>query len=153
MADEKLSARIETTLISGGFMYIILPDGGGGWGSYKISTANLLAAVNSSISSLQTYQNQAVQTVKQKNQSANYSFALGTDVALENIDFVHVSGTVTIKVGTSPGTSDILPEQTFTSGSLRNTVPKYWAASITLYFTISSGTTDVIINYRQNYNS
>lgn len=146
--EEKLTDQPIITSPTGGVMHIVV-----GGTSYRISTANLLAALTTAISDLQAYDNQAVQTEKQKNQSANYSFALGADVALESIDFIHVSGSVTIKVGTYLGASDVLPEQTFTSDSLRNAVPMYFAGSTTLYFTISSGTTDTIINYRQSYNS
>jgi len=42
MADQKLSQRAVTSLISGGYFYIIIPNGGGGWLSFQIQTSTIL---------------------------------------------------------------------------------------------------------------
>lgn len=154
MADEKLSARASTTTTTGSYLYIIIPDGSGGFQGRKITYSALVSALSSSITTNSTYIAQSVQTSKEASKSADFTFALGSDVALESIDFIWASGTLNVKVGTSVGADDVLPLQTLTSGSLRNTVPKYYSSSTTLYFTLTGGgTIDTLINYRENYNS
>jgi len=152
--DKFLSGKTSTTTTSGGYLYIIIPDGSGGWYSRKIPHTSLVAALQSAITTLQTYTAQALQTDKEASKSANFTFSLGSDVALESIDFIWISGTVNVKVGTTASGNEVLPVQTLTSGSLRNLVQKYYSGATTLYFTLTGGgTIDTIINYRENYNS
>jgi len=152
--DERLSDKAITTIIAGGYTYIILPDGTGGWISHRILISSLLSAVNSSISSLQSYQSQATTTVKEKSKSTAFTTALPADTALDGVDFIWVSGTPNVKVGTTSGANDIISGRTPTNGSpSRNALNKYWLASQTLFFTITGGVVDIIINYRKDYNS
>jgi len=153
LIEEKLSQRTATTIIANGEIHIILPDGLGGFESWRIAVSDFLADINSAITNLETYVNQALKTDKLKNQSADFSKALGSDVKLESIDYIHVSGTPNVKVGTSAGASDVIPPQSFSSGALCNNRIKYFEASTTLYVTITGGTIDIIFNYRQNYNA
>jgi len=144
--DTSTSQLTETTITSGSYIEISIPDGIGGWLSRKISHPNYLAAIN-------TYINQSVQTVKDKNKSSNFTKNLNADTALDGIDFVWVSGSPNVKVGTSIGTGDIISGRTPTSGNpSRNPLAEYFAGATTLYFTITGGAADIITNYRNNYN-
>lgn len=154
MADEKLSAKTSTTTTTGSYLYIIIPDGSGGWLPRKITHANLLAALQSTVDANSAHIAKAEQKNRQASKNADFTVSLGSNVSLEGIDFIWISGTVNVKVGTSLGASDVLPLQTLTSGSLRNLVQKYYSGATTLYFTLTGGgTIDAIINYKPNYNS
>ncbi|MDH4127178.1 MAG: hypothetical protein OEV44_00380 [Spirochaetota bacterium] len=147
MADTKVSQLTETAITSGGYYETSIPDGIGGWLSRKISNSNLFAVVN-------TYIAQSTQTAKEKNKSTNFTKAFGADVAIDGIDFIWVSGTPSVKVGTAPDGNDIISGRTPTGGNAsRNLLSEYFENATTLYFTITSGIIDIIINYRNNYNS
>jgi hypothetical protein len=145
--DTSTSQLIETFLTSGGLIDISIPDGGGGWLSRKITRENLYKI-------LADYIDQSIQTAKDKNKSSNFTKLLGSDVKLESIDFIWVSGTPNIKVGTSLGANDIISGRTPTSGNpSMNPLSDYFGSSTTLYFTITGGAVDIITNSRNNYNS
>lgn len=140
MAKEKLSQRIETQLTESGFVHIILPDGGGGYDSYKISPEALRDLFKNRLEA----------------QTADFTVVLDADTALEGIDFFYNSGSLAIKVGTSLAAKDIISTRTIdvTNQSERVPLYKYYLASQTLYFTLTgTGSIDVIINYKKNYNS
>ena len=140
MAKEKLSQRIETQLIENGFLHIILPDGFGGYNSYKVSPEVLRDLYKDRYAA----------------QTANFTVVLDADTALEGIDFFYVSGSINVKVGTSLAAKDIISTRTIdmTNQSERVFLSKYFASSTTLYFTLTgTGSIDVIINYKKNYNS
>lgn len=155
-ADEKLTDRSYTTTTTGTHIMINIPDAGSptGFTSYRITYAAFLATNNAAIATLQAYDAQAPVTVKEQGKSGNFTNNLSADTKLESIDIIWVSGTPTVKVGTSAGTGNIISGRTPTSGNpSMNILDKYWVGATTLYFTISSGTVDIIINKRENYNS
>ena len=155
MADQKLSDQAYTTTTSGADLFINIPLGGGVFESKRITHSSLLAGNNAAIAVLQAYDTQATQTVKEQGKSGNFTTVLGADVKLESIDIIWVSGTPNVKVGTTGvGTNDVISGRTPTSGSPSiNPLNKYWVGSTTLYFTITGGAVDIIINKRNNYNS
>lgn len=155
MADKKLSELTSTTTTSGSYYETSIPDGAGGWFSRKILHSNILASVTSLISTINTYISQATQTTRHASKTANFTQIMGSDVKLESIDFIYVSGTTTVKVGTSLGANDVISGRTITStNNSLNIISDYFAGATTLYFTLTGGgTIDVITNYRENYNS
>lgn len=154
-ADKKLSELDPTTTVSGSYMEISIPDGAGGWISKKILHSNVIASLITQITTLQNFQNQSTQTIKIKSKSANFTQILGSDVMIESIDLIYVSGSTTVKVGSTSGANDIISGRTITSvKNSTNSLSDYFASATTLYFTLTGGgTIDVIINYRENYNS
>jgi hypothetical protein len=155
--DTSTSQLIETFITSGGWIEISIPDGFGGFVSKKISHTSFLATVNTSINTINTYINQAPQTDKFKSKSADFTESIAADTKIESIDFVWVSGTVSVKVGTSASGGEIISGRTVTntknSFNPLGGASAYFGSSGTLYFTISGGDIDIIINYRNNYNS
>ena len=150
--DKKVSGLPETAQTSGGFSEIILPDGSGGWISWKISNANLVGSFTSEIDAINAYINQATQTYKEKNKSADFTKSFDADTAIDGIDFMWVSGTPNVKVGTSALANDVISGRTPLSGDpSRNLVSEYYLSAQTLYFTVTGGTVNIVINYRNNY--
>jgi hypothetical protein len=142
-----ISGLPETAIITGGYIEISLPDGGG-WKSWRISPTNFLSEVNSILAKL-------TQIKKFKNKSSAFSESFNADTKIESIDFIYVSGTsVSVKVGTSVSANDIISGRTLTSvKNSFNSMSDYLKTASTLYFTITGGAVDIIINYRNNYNS
>ena len=152
MADKAISDLTSTTTTSGGYVEISIPDGSGGWLSRKITHSSFVAALQSSITTLQTYDSQATQTTKHASKSADFTQILGSNVKLESIDIVWVSGTPSIEVGTSLAANDIISGRTPTSGNPSiNLLAEYFGSSTTLYFAVSGGTVNINVNYRENY--
>lgn len=138
---EKLSDRIQTALSTDGFVHIILPGGGGpsGFQSFKISTEDLRGLFKERFA----------------NKSAAFTVVLDADLKLVDIDFIWVASNPVVKVGTTgAGTKDIISGRTLSSvKNSTNSLSDYFKTSKTLYFTITGGTVDVIINYKKTYNT
>jgi hypothetical protein len=147
MADESISDLTTTAVTAGGYIEISLPDGGG-WKSRRISHDDFLAILN-------TYKANSTQTLKLKIKSADFTQNFNADTKIESIDIIWVSGTsVSVKVGTAALGTDIISGRTITSSkNSANNLSDYFGSAVTLYFTISGGAVDIIINYRNNYNS
>jgi hypothetical protein len=148
---QKLSQRTTTSTISGGYVHIILPDGSGGWDSWKIAVSDLQSALNSALSTVQAFQNASEQKEELTSISAADSFNIGANSKVTSIDVKHVSGTATFKIGTSAGSDDLYPETTITSDFDEITLNKCFTADTTIHITVTSGTIDAAINYKQNY--
>jgi len=154
MADKSLSQLTPTATVSGSYMEISIPDGSGGWYSRKILHSNVTATLTAALAIINTYIAQATQTNKYKSQSANFTDVLGSDCKVESIDFIWVSGSPNVKVGLSSLANDIISGRNpISADPSENTLNKYLGTSTTLYFTITGGSVDVIINYRENYNA
>ena len=140
MAQEKLSDRSIATITSGGFVHIILPDGGSpsGFASWRIAIPDLLGIVKE----------------KFANKSANFTEVLDADVLVTRIDFLFVTGTPVVKVGTTLGGNDVISGRTLsTIKDSTNPLSKYFKTSKTLYFTITGGTVDILLFYNKNHNT
>lgn len=193
---EKLSQRSTTSTITGGFVHIILPDGGGGWDSFRISWTDFVqdivdmfsdymdtatydptavggdcfdsnnivydptisgltatdvkAAIDEVVASIGAAGTILIDTETGKN--ANFNIAYAANTKFYSINFRQTAGSPTVKVGTSAGADDICTDRAVASGTDRNvSVDVGFESATTLYFTISGGTLDITIEYRQTY--
>lgn len=138
MADQKLSERVETFIRKNGFIHIILPDGGGGYNSWKIAPSYITGLFKERFA----------------DQSADFTVNLDADTKMEDIDFIWKASAPVVKVGTTLAGKDIISGRTLSSiKNSTNPLSDYFKTAKTLYFTITGGTVDVIINYKKNYNS
>jgi len=119
---------------------------------YYISYSNLFGPVNAAISALQTAVNAGVQTDYETGQSSNFTKVFAAFTKIESIDFRHISASPLVKIGTTPGGDEILPELPVPSGEhLNNYLGKSYESGQTIYISISGGSVDVAFNYRSNY--
>lgn len=88
--------------------------------------------------------------VKISNVSSNTTQALGANTFLQDISVSAVSGSPTVRIGTTPNGTDILPDTAPGSFSLVN-VQEYFASATTLYITISGGTANFRMMVLNNY--
>lgn len=139
MADQKLSARSITTIVTGGFVHIILPAATpSGFASWRIAIDDLIGSTKE----------------RHAAQAANFTIDLDADTLLTSIDLLFVTGTPVIKVGTALSTNDIISGRTLSvSKNSLNILRDYFKNATTLYFTITGGTVDVLVNYKKDYNS
>ena len=78
--------------------------------------------------------------------------AIAANTFVQQISLITVSGSPTIRIGTTPNGTDILPDTTSATISL-TTLQQYFASAKTFYITMSSGSgtvnirMDVIENY------
>ena len=139
-ADTKVSQLTEASDLTGGYGYVILPDGGGGWDSYQFPMS-LLATTSD-------YTTESV-----TNQSSTYNFAISAGSKLEFIEFEWQSGSPKIKVGTNPGGDELsLAELPVPSSDyLHLTLERTMKTSQTVYITISDGVVNFKYQYRSNW--
>lgn len=193
---DRLSQRDTTSTLSGSYFHIIIPDGGGGWLSYRISYTNLFSQVNTDLSGkmdistydpagvsddvfdcINTYYDNAISGLTSDNvqdaidevyasigaagvilidtefgKNSNFNKIYAANTKFYSINFRNISGTPTVKVGTSSGSDDLISDKVVNNGTDRNvTINVGFESSTTLYFTISGGTLNITIEYRQNY--
>ena len=139
--DTKLSQQPVTTDPTAGFMYIIKPDGGGGWESFQIAHSNV------------TTTGQVILIDKEINKNSNFTKAFDSGTKLLSVDFAHVSGSPKIKLGTTPGGSELsLAELPVPSGDyLPVQVNKSFSGITTIYISISGGTVNVNFTFIENF--
>jgi hypothetical protein len=148
MADSKLSLRTETTTTNGGFVHIVLPDGVGGYDSYKISYTNFVKSLQDQIDAL----GNALVRHSETGKTTDFTFEVPANGKIESIDMRVVSGSTTVKVGTSVGGTQILSLRTVTSSQdSNNYVGKSFLTATTLYFTITGSAINITITYRENW--
>jgi hypothetical protein len=143
---EYLSEQTEATEATdptGGVIYMILPDGSGNWLSRKISVSNLQADLIDELNTISTATNNIPTPYLDKNKSAAFTRAVDADSKVTEIDIKIISGSPTVKIGTTLGGEDILLESELT-GDFANVQPhKNFDAAGTLYFSVSGGTISV----------
>lgn len=71
--------------------------------------------------------------------SANFTYLVPADSILRAIDFKKISGTPTVKVGTTLGGDELVSETTI-AGYYTNAMRERWISPTTIYFTVSGGT-------------
>ena len=101
------------------------------------------------------YYDQAVQTELDQDKNSSYTKSIDADTKLESIDITHVSGTPTVRVGTSLGDDDVMRDRepvTGDNGDENSNISRTFKSSTTLYITISGGTVSIKWNIRNNYN-
>lgn len=79
--------------------------------------------------------------VNYPNKTSDFQHLISADQSLERIDFRKISGSITIKVGTSANGDDIIIERTLTSEDKNINLGKSFSSSKTLYITITGGGT------------
>lgn len=136
---KKLSEQTATTDPTDGYLYVIIDNGDGTFSSRKILFEDLVAGIT--LSNL----------VKLTDQNANFTQAFAANSKIEAIDIRYVSGSATIKIGTSLGGEEIMSEDTLSSGDMNLVVSKTFENATTLYFTLSGGVVHVNINYKPSY--
>jgi hypothetical protein len=138
--DTKVSERNITTTTTGGYIHIILPDGGGGWESYRILASTFVQSSDEQIDDV-------------TNRATDYSFALNAGVKFHGIDFEQVNGNPQVKIGTSSGGDELsltthpVPSEDY----LILDTPKIMVGTTTIYVGISGGTVNMKIRYRDPY--
>lgn len=138
--DTKLSQLPQTTDPTNGRLYMTKPDGGGGWDDHYIEHGDLVETSD-------------FVTDSEVNQNSDYNFALDAGVKLENIDFEWQASSPLIKIGTTPGGTEIsLAELSVPNNDyLVVNIDKIMTATTTIYISISGGTVNFKITYRTNY--
>lgn len=84
-----------------------------------------------------------------KAQAADYTVTQNADSLIDHIYFRYVSGTPTVKVGTTLAADDVVSEQLVTDAYL-NDISEYTETSRTLYISISGGSVDVVIMSKED---
>jgi hypothetical protein len=133
MAEQKLSARDITSIKAGGFLHIILPTVTPGvYESKRIATSTLLAGTGN-------------EPLRLLNVTGNQSQAISVDSFVNTIFVKTVSGTPSIKIGTTPNGLEILDTTDVnTFQTVMAQLP--FTTSGTLYFVILSGNVNISIN-------
>jgi hypothetical protein len=151
MGDQKLSQQ-SLTADPTGYFYQSKPNGLGGREDYQISDVSLLADIWTAITDIEAQINVTLIVDKNTNKSADFTFDIPANAKLEAIDYRGVSGTTSVKVGTTPAGTEILSNRTVTtSNDSNNYIGKTFINPTTLYITITGGTINVNFAYRENY--
>jgi len=139
--DTKLSVQTVTTDSTGGYLYVIIPDGGGGWLSRRIDPLNLPGAAG------------LFAVDKEVSQSASTTFAMDASSKLFDVDFAWVSGTPLIRIGTTlTGVELSLAELSVPNNSfLAVNINTIFKITTTIYITITGGTVNFNVRYIENW--
>lgn len=138
MEGEKLGNKDQTTTITSGRIWIQLPSGGG-YEDYWITVASLLNEVTTQAAN-------AIQLTQYTAQTASFTHSIGVDQKLWSIDLRLNSGSASVKVGTSVGGSDIIPDYDLSNSEDDNfQIGKSFQSATTLYVTIT-GTANIDCN-------
>lgn len=124
----KLSQRTVTSDKTGGFVHIILPSGGN-FLSYQIAVTDLLKGSVTGSAFL-------------SNVTGAQTVIPGDNVYVSSIFVKKISGTPSIKIGTTVGGVDILPVTLITDFQVIH-IERLFATSDILYFTITSGNVNI----------
>lgn len=139
--DTKLSQKIPGAITdpTGGYLHIIVPDGGGGWDSKAIAVANIMSA-------------QLFDVTKDVNKSSDYPIAFDAGTKLFSIDIQHLSGNPLIKVGTTSGGDEIsLSQIPIPSGEVITLDGRTFDINTTVYISISGGSVNINYLFIENY--
>ena len=136
MADEKLSNKAYTTSIANVVLWISRLISGT-WTDFRINVSDLL-------NELTTNTQYCIQKTAYAAQTSSFTHAAAEYDKIESLDFLLNSGSCTIKVGTSAGTDDIVPEFTLT-GIMTKRIDYPFASAATVYITIT-GTANIDMN-------
>jgi hypothetical protein len=150
MAGEKLSIQQETTVTNGTYFYTIIPGLLGLFLSRKISWVNLFKPVTDRLVALESIQGNFA-SVKYSNKGTAFTHSLLANSKVESIDFRVISGSPVVKVGTTVGGEEVLPEISLTAGTDSNNLimTSYEAATI-IYFTVTGGYLNTTITVKSS---
>lgn len=151
-SDIKISELTETTVVIDGFFTLIRPDGGGGFNNFKVSYPYLVQELNnditqnaSDISDIQTdvasFETRVPSKDKITSIATSATFTLPANSKLIAVDYVMVSGSGTVKLGTSAGGSDVLPNKVLTARQESLNLRSYnsYDSPTLIYLTITDG--------------
>ena len=148
MAGEKVSIQTETTTTNGAWFYTIIPGTLGIFWSRKISWINLFKPVTDRLTALENNQGNYA-TAKYTNRSAAFTHTLAANSKLESIDCRAISGSPVVKVGTTVGGEEILPESAVTIGTdLNAQIMLSYQNETIIYFTISGRALNITITVK-----
>jgi hypothetical protein len=133
-----LSNRDLTTDKTGGQVPINVPKLGGGYITKRINVSDLLAGVGGS-------------AIKLADQTGNVSQILPANTWVEFVHVRTISGTPTIKIGTTLNGNQIL-DTSDVGDSMPVMVQLYFANITTLYFAIVGGNVNIRIEPINDYN-
>ncbi len=139
--DTKLSQKIPLAITdpTGGYLYIIVPDGGGGWDGVPIAAADIVSS-------------QLFTITKEVNKSADFTIAFDAGTKLFQIDFQQQTGSPKIKVGTTPGGDEIsLAEIPIPSGEVIPIDGKTFSINTTVYIAVTGGAVNVNFTFIENF--
>lgn len=125
--------------------YKISPDG-----DYWISYSNLINALTVQINNLQTQINNTQKKQKSENISTAQTFTIPAKAKVTSVDFLEISGTPLIKVGSSIGLDDYIPEHEIVGADI-NIIQLLVPVSTVMYISISGGTVNYTITYEENH--
>lgn len=159
MADIPLSNIGITTDITGGFAYIILPNGVSptGYDSFKISIPDLQAYLQGQITvnvnaisalGVRVTSQESIQAIqKYPSGSGPHQFA---QPAKSNIFKIYAYGNGTIKLGTAIGLDDIMAAETVTSGQIRTMYEDFYTNTARTVHITLTGTIATDLYFTQN---
>ena len=105
----------------------------------KITYENLVLAITGKLDNLITKYQDA-------SKSAAFTRIIPANCKLDSIDFLKISGTPVVKIGTTLGGEEVLVETTINNSSSLNSLISYFEASDTLYISISGGVVTINFN-------
>jgi hypothetical protein len=89
--------------------------------------------------------------IQESDKNANFEYTIPGNSRLETIDFNYVSGTPTVKIGTSAGGEDVLFEHIIDSLGETNVIPRNVPVDLLLHVSVSGGTVTPMFGYRENF--
>ena len=134
----KLHELNETLSKNGAYLYVIVPDGLGGWLDCKINVNTLLAGSGSN-------------SLMLTNVTGNQSQAILIDCFIWKITIKPISGTPNIKIGTTFGGTEITDTIDVTSPTLQITTEQFFTNAGFVYFEITGGYVNIRIDLINNY--
>lgn len=125
--------------------YKISPDG-----DFWISYADLVGALNTAISNIQSQIASMPKKQKYTNRSIETVFSNPAFSKITSIDFQKISGTPIIKVGSNTGLEDYIFEHEIIDIE-SNDIVILKSTTTDIYIGISGGTVDITITYEENH--
>lgn len=142
MSAQKFSERPQTISKAGGYIPINLPIGGGEFQTNMISVSNLLSGVGNS-------------GLQISNATGDLEIEITANTYIENISAKKISGTPTVKAGTTVHSGNILGDESegaiSIDGMTKSIVNYYYSANGFLHITVSGGYLDLRIDLIENY--
>jgi len=144
MADQSLDAKTILTNPASAEFYALKSGT-----DYRITYENLVAALLTQISALESQITNSLQTVYELSKSADFTKVFEADTKIVAIDLRWISGTISIKIGTTLGGTEILPLVSVTDSQVI-AVNMDLEASTTVYVTMSGGSASFAFDYLPN---
>lgn len=157
-----VNGGVVTSIPSGSILVIHAPAATvSGWQDYYITAVNFLKSVTDDITAIELditniqLDITALQDLGQLDQSitglnSNTTKVFASNSLIEWIGIRVTSGTPTIKIGTSAGGEQVLPETAYTGRNIIRVDYDTGGSSLTLYITVSGGTVNMSFKITKN---